>query len=61
MFEQYEEILSVDDVMDILSIGRNGAYDLLRHGKIKGFKIGSTWKIPRKSIEEFTCQMTEVK
>ena len=27
--------------------------DILRSGKLKGFKIGRNWKIPRKSINKY--------
>ena len=28
-------------------------YNLLRNGKIKGFKIGSCWKIPKKAVDDY--------
>ena len=43
MSDNYE-IWTTDEVMDYLLIGRNTLYNLLRNGKIKGFKIGSCWK-----------------
>ena len=47
-------ILTVDDVTEILRIGRNQCYALLGSGKLKAFRIGSkTWKIPRESVEEY--------
>ena len=50
MFSNYDEILTVADVCDILYIGRNTAYALLSEGKVRGFQIGRTWRIPRQSI-----------
>jgi len=47
------EILTVEEVMDSLYIGRNAVYKLLGNGEIKGFKIGKTWKIPHSSLEEY--------
>ncbi len=47
------EILTVEEVMDSLYIGRNAVYKLLGNGEIKGFKIGKTWKIPQCSLEEY--------
>ena len=44
MFSNYDEILTVADVCDILYIGRNTAYALLSEGKVRGFQIGRTWK-----------------
>ena len=42
MFSNYDEILTVADVCDILYIGRNTAYALLSEGKVRGFQIGRT-------------------
>ena len=53
MFDDYEDLLTVEDLCSILLIGKNTAYDLLRHKQIRAFKIGHTWKIPKKSIEEY--------
>lgn len=47
------EIWTTDEVMDYLLVGRNTLYNLLRNGKIKGFKIGSCWKIPKKAVDDY--------
>lgn len=45
---EYQDILTIDEVMDILKIGRGQCYELLNMGLLKGFKLGSKiWKIPR--------------
>lgn len=53
MFDNYDDILTVEQLMEILFIGKNTAYKLLKKGKIKAFKIGRVWKIPRKALEEY--------
>lgn len=53
MFENPYDILSPQEAMDELRIGKNSIYDLLNSGKLKGFKVGRNWKIPRKSIDEY--------
>ena len=53
MLNNYYDILTVQDLMDILFISQNKAYDLLRKGEIRGFKCGSVWKIPRIEVEEY--------
>lgn len=53
MFKNYNEILSVDELCEILSISRNTAYDLLRRKTIRSFRIGRTWKIPLASLKDF--------
>ncbi len=59
MSDNYE-IWTTDEVMDYLLIGRNTLYELLRCGKIKGFKIGSCWKIPKKAVDEYIRQESKL-
>ena len=47
------EILTVQELMDLLYIGKNAAYQLLQEGQIQAFRIGNTWKIPRKAVDEY--------
>lgn len=53
MLENYNDILTIQDLCELLMIGRNHAYKLLESQQIKGFRIGRTWKIPKKAVEEF--------
>jgi len=46
-------ILTPFDVMDILGIGKNTAYSLLNSGKLKGFRVGRSWRITGEALEEF--------
>lgn len=48
-----KEILTREEVMEILKIGRSTFYKLLQTGELKGFKEGNRYKIPLKSIEEY--------
>ena len=51
MLEAYEDLLTPEDCMEILQIGRNQIYTLLAEGSIKAFRIGSRkWKIPKESL-----------
>lgn len=51
-------ILTLPQMCDRLCIGRNTAYNLLNSGKIKGFKLGKSWRIPEESISIFLKKMT---
>ena len=44
--EQLPMVLRVDELMPVLKIGRNAAYDLVRSGKIKALRIGNSYRIP---------------
>lgn len=48
-----KEILTREDVMDILKIGRSTFYKLIREGKLKGFKEGNRYKVTVEAIEEY--------
>lgn len=53
MLDTYGEILSLEDLKEILMIGTNSAYKLLREQKIHAFRIGNRWKIPKDSVIHF--------
>ena len=50
------EILTVQELMELLYIGKNATYQLLNEGQIKAFRIGNTWKIPRAAVEEYIVE-----
>ena len=47
------DILTVQELMDLLYIGKNTAYQLLQDGEIQAFRIGNTWKIPRGAVDAY--------
>lgn len=60
MFDTYKDMLNIDDVIEILEIGRNTAYDLLRSHQICGFQIGTNWKIPKVALENYVNEQMEL-
>ncbi len=46
-------IIEIDGLCDMLNIGKNTAYNLLTSGEIDSFKVGSVWKIPVASVNEY--------
>ena len=56
LLEQYNEILTLDEMCEILNIGKNTAYRLLNSKEINGFKIGHVWKIPKELLKEYITQ-----
>lgn len=54
--ENLSTLLTVPELADYLCIGRNRAYDLLRNGTIKGFKIGCTWKVSRAAVDQYILE-----
>lgn len=48
-----KEILTRDEVMDVLKIGRSTFYKLIKSGSLKSFKEGNRYKVPAESIEDY--------
>lgn len=53
---QNEEIITLEEMCEILNIGKNTAYKLLSTQQITAFRIGKSWKIPRSSINSYIQQ-----
>ncbi len=45
--------LRVEDLMPILGIGRNTAYELVRCGQIRSIKVGRQIRVPKDAVIEF--------
>ena len=52
-FDELPLTLRVEDLMPILSIGRNTAYELVRCGKIRSIRIGKQLRIPKDALVEY--------
>lgn len=46
-------IIEIDGLCQMLNVGKNTAYNLLTNNEINAFKVGSVWKIPVDSIDEY--------
>jgi len=53
MLEQYEDVLTIEDLKEILNIGKGSVYDLLNMGVIPALRIGRNWKIPKAAVIEY--------
>lgn len=50
MFNDYNDMVTVEELCEMLRIGRNKAYELLRSGKVSGFRDGRLWMIPKEAV-----------
>ena len=53
MGNEIEDLITLDELCEILNIGRNAAYSLLNSHEIKAFRIGRCWKIPSCAVTEY--------
>lgn len=51
--DQLPLVLSVEDLADVLGIGINSAYELVRSGQVGSIRIGRQYKIPKYALETY--------
>ena len=56
MFNEYNDLLTVEELCDILSIGKNAVYEILNSGELKAFRTGCRWKIPKIAVERYILE-----
>ncbi len=52
-FDDLPLTLRVEDLMPILGIGRNTAYELVRSKQIRSVKVGRQIRIPKEEVSRF--------
>ncbi|MCH5185656.1 MAG: helix-turn-helix domain-containing protein [Oscillospiraceae bacterium] len=53
MLEQYKEVLTVKDLYEILPLGKNAIYDLIKSNKIKHIRVGAKIIIPKQYLIDY--------
>lgn len=53
IFSEYSDIVTVDEVMKMLRLGKNTVYKLLKDDEIMNVKVGARYIIPKQSVIEF--------
>ena len=47
------DLVSIEELCQRLMIGKNMVYHLLKTNEIAAFRIGRSWKIPLKSVNDY--------
>lgn len=50
MLEKYADVLSISEVREILSIGRNTVYALCASGKLPALRVGKQWRVSKEAL-----------
>ncbi len=61
MYMEDIEIMTVEEACEALKIGRNAIYGLLNSGRLKGYRMGRNWRIPRESVRQFIMENARLK
>lgn len=59
MFDNYPDILTVEEACEVLRIGYNAIYGYLNSGRLKGYRNGRVWRIPKQSVKDFIIESTK--
>lgn len=61
MFEEFADVLTAEEACEALRIGYNALYELLNSGKLKGFRNGRVWRIPKQSLQIYILESAQIK
>lgn len=53
MFENYHDIVTVEELCEMLVIGRTQAYKILKSNEIASVRIGRAHKIPKAAVIQY--------
>ena len=60
MLENYKDVLKIEDLMDILRVGKNKAYEILKTGVIPNRKIGNQYVIPKIGVINYLTDISKI-
>lgn len=60
MFEEFADVLTAEEACEALRIGYNALYELLNSGKLKGFRNGRVWRIPKQSLQIYILESAQI-
>ena len=48
-----KRVYTVEEIMDMLGIGKNAAYELVKSGKFHCVKVGNLYRIPKNAFDKW--------
>ena len=61
MFEEYPDVLTVEECCEALRVGYNALYELLNNEQLRGYRNGRVWWIPKAALEEYIIENAKLK
>lgn len=50
LFKEYNDVVTIEDIMKMLHLGRTTVYEMLKDGTIRSVRIGKKYIVPKQSI-----------
>ena len=60
MLKDYPDVMSIEQMCEILSISTKTGYRILREGKILSLKVGRAYRIPKAHLFTFVIRLLPV-
>ena len=60
MLSEYPEVFTTDEAAEVLRVGFYTLYDLLQSGKLKAYRNGRLWRIPKKSVIQYIIEQSKL-
>jgi excisionase family DNA binding protein len=59
MFSTYGDVVTVEELSEMLKIGRNTAYELVRGNIVKNVRVGRSIRIPKDAVIEYLTALKD--
>ena len=56
LFNTYPDVVSIDEIQQMLRKRKNTVYELLKTEKLKSIKVGKKYIVPKKYVIEFLLE-----
>lgn len=53
LFEEFSDVVTIDDLRNMLKIGKTLAYSLVKENKIESVKVGRNYRIQKIKVIEY--------
>ena len=60
MLEEYPDILTTEEACEALRMGYNAMYEALNSGKLKAYRNGRSWRIPKIAVKDFILENAQL-
>ena len=59
-FEEFPELVSIKQLRNMLGISNDVAYEMVKSGTIRSFKIGKKYRVPKSNIIEYVEKQLQI-
>jgi excisionase family DNA binding protein len=58
LFELYPDIVTIEQIMSMLNLGKSKVYELLKSNAIRHVRIGNKYIVPKKSVMDLFSDLS---